>query len=43
MTKNEAIKRINEELRANLLNEKNTLWATVVPYAGDEGLSLIHI
>jgi len=37
MTKNEAIKRVNEELHANLLNDKNTQWSTVVPYAGDEG------
>lgn len=37
MTKNEAIKRVNEALGANLLNERNTQWSTVVPYAGDEG------
>ncbi|WP_175624380.1 MULTISPECIES: hypothetical protein [Oxalobacteraceae] len=37
MTKNEAMKRVNEELHANLLNDKNTQWSTVVPYAGDEG------
>jgi hypothetical protein len=37
MTKNEAIKIVNEALRANLLNDRNTQWSTVVPYAGDEG------
>jgi hypothetical protein len=37
MTKNEAIKQVNEALRANLLNDRNTQWSTVVPYAGDEG------
>ncbi len=37
MNKIEAIKRVNEELHASLLNERNTQWSTVVPYAGDEG------
>lgn len=37
MTKNEAIKCVNEALGSNMLNERNTLWSNVVPYAGDEG------
>jgi hypothetical protein len=37
MNKNEAIRIVNESLRANLLNDRNTQWSTVVPYAGDEG------
>jgi len=37
MTKNEAIKRVNEALGSNALNDRNTQWSNVVPYAGDEG------
>ena len=37
MTKNEAIKRVNAALGSSVLNERNTHWASVVPYAGDEG------
>lgn len=37
MTKNEAIKHVNDALGSQLLNERNTYWASVVPHAGDEG------
>jgi hypothetical protein len=37
MTKNEAIQQVNASLGSNLLNDKNTHWATVVPYGDDEG------
>lgn len=37
MTKTEAIKRVNEALGSTILNERNTQWSAVVPYAGDEG------
>ncbi|WP_112991630.1 hypothetical protein [Herminiimonas fonticola] len=37
MNKIEAIKLVNQDLHANLLNERNTIWSTIVPYAGDEG------
>lgn len=37
MTKNEAIKQVNQALGARVLNDRNTQWSTVVPYAGDEG------
>lgn len=42
MTKNEAIKRVNDTLGSALLNERNTHWASVVANAGDEGW-WIHI
>ncbi len=37
MTKIEAIQRVNKALGSNILNDRNTQWSTVVPYAGDEG------
>lgn len=37
MTKTEAIKLVNASLGGNLLNERNTLWANLVPYAGTDG------
>lgn len=37
MNKIEAIKLVNQDLHANLLTERNTIFSTVVPYAGDEG------
>ena len=37
MTKNEAIQRVNEDLRANLLNERNTHWSTLAHHGSDEG------
>lgn len=42
MTKNEAIKRVNDTLGSALLNERNTHWASVVANADDEGW-WIHI
>jgi len=37
MNKIEAIKLVNHDLHAALLSERNTIFSTVVPYAGDEG------
>lgn len=37
MNKIDAIKLVNQDLHATLLTERNTLFSTVVPYAGDEG------
>ena len=37
MTKNDATKRVNAALGSSVLNERNTHWASVVPYADDEG------
>lgn len=37
ITKTDAIKRINNELGSQLLNERNTLWSNVVRYGSDDG------